>query len=123
MKRFDARGAVIAALKELGLFIETKDNAMTIPICALVHSPLLFPHRLNLCDYSKSKDIIEPVMKPQWWVDCKPLAEEAMKVCWIVRFLDWNSIYLLPCVTLPRGHAKASSKSFPSLPKPNGTPG
>jgi valyl-tRNA synthetase len=34
MKRFDARGAVIATLKELGLFIETKDNAMTIPICA-----------------------------------------------------------------------------------------
>jgi len=33
MKRFDARGAVIAALKELELFIETKDNAMTIPIC------------------------------------------------------------------------------------------
>jgi valyl-tRNA synthetase len=34
MKRFDARGAVIAALKELDLFVETKDNAMVIPICA-----------------------------------------------------------------------------------------
>ena len=34
MKRFDARTAVVAALKELGLFIETKDNAMVIPICA-----------------------------------------------------------------------------------------
>jgi valyl-tRNA synthetase len=38
MKRFDARGAVIAALKELGLFVETKDNAMVIPICAYVLS-------------------------------------------------------------------------------------
>ncbi|PVG02364.1 putative VAS1-valyl-tRNA synthetase [Serendipita vermifera] len=60
MKRFDARGAVIAALKELDLFIETKDNAMVIPICA------------------KSKDVIEPVLKPQWWVNSKPLAEEAL---------------------------------------------
>ncbi|KIM30663.1 hypothetical protein M408DRAFT_328197 [Serendipita vermifera MAFF 305830] len=60
MKRFDARGAVIAALKELDLFIETKDNAMVIPICA------------------KSKDVIEPILKPQWWVNSKPLAEEAL---------------------------------------------
>jgi valyl-tRNA synthetase len=29
--------------------------------------------------YSKSGDIIEPILKPQWWVDCKPLAEEAIK--------------------------------------------
>ncbi|KAG8811350.1 hypothetical protein FRC18_003552 [Serendipita sp. 400] len=60
MKRFDARGAVIEGLKELGLFIETKDNAMVIPICG------------------KSKDIIEPILKPQWWVNSKPLAEEAL---------------------------------------------
>ena len=24
--------------------------------------------------------MIEPVLKPQWWVNCKPLAEEAIKV-------------------------------------------
>jgi valyl-tRNA synthetase len=29
---------------------------------------------------SKSGDIIEAVLKPQWWVSCKPLAEEAIKV-------------------------------------------
>jgi hypothetical protein len=29
---------------------------------------------------SKSGDIIEPVLKPQWWVSCQPLAEEAIKV-------------------------------------------
>ncbi|QRW22599.1 Isoleucyl-tRNA synthetase [Rhizoctonia solani] len=61
MKRFHARRAVVDALKELGLYVEQKDNPMQIPICA------------------KSGDIIEPVMKPQWWVNCKPLAEEAIK--------------------------------------------
>ena len=30
--------------------------------------------------HSKSGDVIEPVLKPQWWVNCKPLAEEAIKV-------------------------------------------
>lgn len=29
---------------------------------------------------SKSGDLIEPVLKPQWWVNCQPLAEEAVKV-------------------------------------------
>ncbi len=62
MKRFHARVAVVKALKELELYVETKDNAMQIPIC------------------SKSGDIIEPVLKPQWWVNCKPLAEEAIEV-------------------------------------------
>ncbi|KAG8886997.1 hypothetical protein FRB98_000680 [Tulasnella sp. 332] len=61
MKRFHARVAVIDALKELGLYIETKDNAMNVPVC------------------SKSGDIIEPVMKPQWWVKSKPLADAAIE--------------------------------------------
>ncbi|KAI0933300.1 hypothetical protein AcV7_004807 [Taiwanofungus camphoratus] len=61
MKRFHARIAVVKALQEVGLYIGTEDNPMQIPIC------------------SKSGDIIEPVLKPQWWVNCKPLAEEALK--------------------------------------------
>ncbi|CAA7269360.1 unnamed protein product [Cyclocybe aegerita] len=61
MKRFHARVKVVEALKELGLFVETKDNKMMIPLC------------------SKSGDIIEPLLKPQWWVNCKPLADEAIK--------------------------------------------
>lgn len=48
MKRFDARKAVLAALKEKGLFVESKDNPMAIPVC------------------TRSKDIIEPMPKPQW---------------------------------------------------------
>ncbi|KAH9946584.1 tRNA synthetases class I-domain-containing protein [Amylocystis lapponica] len=61
MKRFHARVAVVKALQDAGLYVETKDNPMQIPIC------------------SKSGDIIEQVLKPQWWVNCKPLAEEALK--------------------------------------------
>jgi valyl-tRNA synthetase len=62
MKRFHARVAVLKALEERGDYIETKDNPMTIPIC------------------SKSGDVIESVLRPQWWVNCKPLAAEAIKV-------------------------------------------
>ncbi|KAL5480308.1 VAS1 [Sanghuangporus weigelae] len=61
VKRFHARVQVVQALKDAGLYIETKDNPMQIPLCA------------------KSGDIIEPVLKAQWWVDCKPLAEEAIR--------------------------------------------
>ncbi|KAJ3482542.1 hypothetical protein NLI96_g6905 [Meripilus lineatus] len=60
-KRFHVRVEVVKALKEAGLYVETKDNPMQIPLC------------------SKSGDIIEPVLKPQWWVNCTPLAEEAIK--------------------------------------------
>ncbi|KAF8638127.1 hypothetical protein AX17_002426 [Amanita inopinata Kibby_2008] len=61
MKRFHARVEVVKRLKEKGLYVETKDNPMQIPLC------------------SKSGDVIEPVLKPQWWVNCKPLAEEAIR--------------------------------------------
>ncbi|CAN6601249.1 hypothetical protein TRVA0_001S10088 [Trichomonascus vanleenenianus] len=60
-KRFDARKAVIAKLEELGLLIGQEDNPMTVPLCA------------------KSGDIIEPLLKPQWWVRQKESAEMAIK--------------------------------------------
>ncbi|KAJ7846289.1 tRNA synthetases class I-domain-containing protein [Mycena leptocephala] len=62
MKRFHARVAVVKALKDAGLYIETK----TIP-CRSPYAGC------------KSGDVVEPVLKPQWWVNCKPLAEEAIK--------------------------------------------
>ncbi|ODV98039.1 hypothetical protein PACTADRAFT_47861 [Pachysolen tannophilus NRRL Y-2460] len=61
MKRFDARALVIEKLKEKGLFVEQKDNEMTIPTC------------------SRSGDVIEPYLKPQWWVSQKSMASEAIK--------------------------------------------
>ena len=60
MKRFDARKRVIEALKEKDLFIEQKENEMTIPIC------------------SRSGDIIEPYLKPQWWVAQGDMAKDAI---------------------------------------------
>lgn len=61
MKRFLARRAVVDALKDKGLYVETKDNAMTVPIC------------------SRSGDIVEPMIKPQWWVNSRPLADKAVE--------------------------------------------
>lgn len=54
-----ARTTVVDWLKELGLFRGTAGNAM----------------RLGLC--SRSKDVIEPVLKPQWWVSCGGMAADA----------------------------------------------
>jgi len=28
----------------------------------------------------RSGDVVEQILKPQWWVSCKPMAEEALKV-------------------------------------------
>lgn len=61
MKRFDVRYKIQDDLKEKGLYVDKKDNAMKVPLC------------------EKSKDIIEPLMKPQWWVRMKELAEPALE--------------------------------------------
>jgi len=58
-RRFDARVTVVEHLKEIGLFRGVEDN----------------PMRLGLC--SRSKDVIEPVLKPQWWVSCEKMAADA----------------------------------------------
>lgn len=60
-KRFDVRYTIQDGLKAKGLYVDKKDNAMKVPLC------------------EKSKDIIEPLMKPQWWVRTKDLAEPALK--------------------------------------------
>ena len=54
-----ARETVVAWLEEKGLFRGRSGNAM----------------RLGLC--SRSKDVIEPVLKPQWWVACSGMAADA----------------------------------------------
>ncbi|XP_012218114.1 valine--tRNA ligase [Linepithema humile] len=59
MKRFEARVAIIKELTERNLLIAIKDNPMVIPIC------------------SRSKDVVEPLMKPQWYVKCDEMAAQA----------------------------------------------
>jgi valyl-tRNA synthetase len=61
-KRFDVRYTVVTALEEKGLFVKKVDNPMKVPIC------------------SRSGDVIEPIMKPQWWMRMEGLAKSAVEV-------------------------------------------
>lgn len=61
VKRFDARYKVIAALKERGLYVKWEHNKMKVPLC------------------EKSKDVIEPLIKPQWWMRMSEMADAAIK--------------------------------------------
>ena len=61
MDRYDARKAVLKDLEELGLLIETED---------LVHS---------VGTHDRCKSIVEPMIKPQWFVAMEKLAEPAME--------------------------------------------
>ncbi|UYV69234.1 VARS [Cordylochernes scorpioides] len=58
-KRFDARKQIQAELEEKKLYIETKDNPMVVPVC------------------NRSKDIVEPLVKVQWYVNCTEMAAKA----------------------------------------------
>ncbi|XP_012257189.2 valine--tRNA ligase isoform X2 [Athalia rosae] len=62
LKRFDARKAILEELTKRGLYIETKDNPMVVPLC------------------SRSKDVVEPLIKPQWYVKCDEMAADAIRV-------------------------------------------
>merc|ERR1712232_1437004 len=60
MMRYDARIAVENALSEKGLLIGKTPNKM----------------RLGLC--SRSGDVLEPMITPQWYVDCKSMASRSV---------------------------------------------
>ncbi|XP_016841335.1 valine--tRNA ligase isoform X2 [Nasonia vitripennis] len=59
MKRFHARKEIIKELTTRNLFVEIKDNPMFVPVC------------------SRSKDIVEPLIKPQWYIKCDEMAASA----------------------------------------------
>ncbi|XP_005389443.2 PREDICTED: valine--tRNA ligase isoform X1 [Chinchilla lanigera] len=59
LPRFEARKAVLAALKEQGLFRGIRDNPMVVPLC------------------NRSKDVVEPLLRPQWYVRCGEMAQAA----------------------------------------------
>lgn len=61
-KRFDVRYTIQEDLQKAGLFVDKKDNPMSVPLC------------------SRSKDVIEPLLKPQWWMKMRDLADAAIKV-------------------------------------------
>lgn len=61
-KRFDVRREIIKVLEQANLYKETKEHAMVVPLC------------------SRSKDVVEPMLKPQWYMRCDNMASEAIKV-------------------------------------------
>ncbi|KAI0408139.1 tRNA synthetases class I-domain-containing protein [Xylaria palmicola] len=61
-KRFDCRYRVVQELTKRGLFVKTESHAMTIPLC------------------EKTRDVIEPIMKKQWWVKMDDMAANALRV-------------------------------------------
>lgn len=61
MKRYDVREALEVELEKKGLFRGKVPNKMMLPICG------------------RSGNVVEPLMKPQWWVRSQPLAEPAME--------------------------------------------
>ncbi|XP_043285478.1 valine--tRNA ligase isoform X1 [Venturia canescens] len=72
MKRFHARKAVLEELTKLNLFVEIKDNPMVVPIC------------------SRSKDVVEPLIKPQWYIKCDDMAANAMDA------VNTNELKIIP---------------------------
>jgi valyl-tRNA synthetase len=60
MPRFKAREAVTAALEKKGLYRCVKPNEMRLGVC------------------SRSNDVVEPMIKPQWYVNCNSMAKEAL---------------------------------------------
>ncbi|XP_068236622.1 valine--tRNA ligase-like [Palaemon carinicauda] len=57
--RFTARDSVLDALDQLGLYRGCKPHPMVVPVC------------------SRTNDIIEPLLKPQWYVNVTEMARAA----------------------------------------------
>lgn len=61
MKRFDARIKIVEFLKKQKLFVSTEGYEQILPIC------------------SRSGDILEPLLKKQWWMNCKEMAKKSIE--------------------------------------------
>ena len=80
LPRFDARIEIAKKLKEMKLWEKEEDHAMRLGITQRGH------------------DVVEQIMKKQWWVDTKSMAERAievvesgkMKIVPDVFVTDWN---------------------------------
>ncbi|VVB03856.1 unnamed protein product [Arabis nemorensis] len=60
MPRFTAREAVIEALKKKGMYRGAKNNEMRLEIC------------------SRTNYVIEPMIKPQWYIYCREMGKNAL---------------------------------------------
>lgn len=59
--RFLARDAILNALAKMDLFVSKMNHRMELPIC------------------SRSKDVIEFITKPQWFLNCDKMSADAMR--------------------------------------------
>uniref|UniRef100_K3WPL4 valine--tRNA ligase n=1 Tax=Globisporangium ultimum (strain ATCC 200006 / CBS 805.95 / DAOM BR144) TaxID=431595 RepID=K3WPL4_GLOUD len=59
LDRYDAREKVVEELKDMGLYVDKLDHPTALSIC------------------SRSGNVIEPLLMPQWFVDCKHMAKRA----------------------------------------------
>ncbi|MCL7046507.1 hypothetical protein MKW94_009913 [Papaver nudicaule] len=62
MPRFKARVAVVEALQQKGLYRGAQNNEMRLGVC------------------SRTNDVVEPMIKPQWYVNCNDMAKQALDV-------------------------------------------
>jgi valyl-tRNA synthetase len=63
MRRYDCRNQIYKDMEKMGLIKGKKNNKMVLQRC------------------SKTNDVIEPLIKPQWWVNCKDVAARAIDDC------------------------------------------
>lgn len=61
IRRFEARDVIVSRLEAARLLRGKQDHKMVVPIC------------------SRSKDVIEYMVKPQWFVRCSEMASEAVE--------------------------------------------
>ncbi|KAL7986350.1 hypothetical protein Chor_011516 [Crotalus horridus] len=74
MKRFEARQAVLEALKEKKLFKELGKAIFDV----LFHPPeLILARNIVGIRFSPVTDVVEPLLKPQWYVRCDTMAQAA----------------------------------------------
>lgn len=59
--RFEARKRVVEFLKDKGMLVREEGSAQVLPIC------------------SRSGDVVEPVVREQWWMRCDEFAAQAVE--------------------------------------------
>lgn len=60
MTRFEARKIIVEELRQKNLLVKEENHTQILPFC------------------SRSNDVIEPMIKEQWWCDCKGMAQKAI---------------------------------------------
>ncbi|KAH9386945.1 valyl-tRNA synthetase [Nematocida major] len=59
--RFDAREKTVKLLQEMNLLVSEEGHPSSIPVC------------------SRTGEVVEPLLAPQWWMNCRELAKKALE--------------------------------------------